>query len=116
MTDDKLLDLAAGVAENVRWDGVKGCYCQETEDANNPNPEWNPIEDDGDAFRLAVYLEMEINRATMKVKVCSRIGTKPRYIVIPIDAEVSKDKCAATRLAIVVAAAAVAQGWFISVV
>lgn len=47
MTDDELLDLAAKAVNKGAWHPL-------THDT--PNGKWNPLEDDGDALRLALVL------------------------------------------------------------
>lgn len=73
--------------------------------AGYQGPEWNPLEDDGDALRLAVALKI-------------RIGFRPQaYADTPTGVRCfgavedhGADPCAAARRAIVRAAAAMAEG------
>ena len=101
-TDRELLELAAKAAGikiiNVGFSG-------------GPNlagtmKMWNPLTDDGDALRLAVKLELDILRfpAFGDVQVCSQDGVA--------DEAESTSICpyAATRRAIVRAAAAIGEG------
>ena len=63
MTDRELLEAAAKVAgfdalaRMYGWDDIGGGVLL---DANDPPETWNPLTDDGDAFRLAVKLEIDI--------------------------------------------------------
>lgn len=97
MTDRELLVMAAKAAgySGVSFDdGVEACI-------NGWWAPWNPIEDDGDALRLAVELDISL------------IGDFPQNIVVvAFDArriieKYDGDKYAATRRAIVRAAAAI---------
>lgn len=63
---------------------------------------WNPLTDDGDAFRLAVKLWIEVSFEPNCVQVYP-----PRSL--PVDVPRGSDPYAATRLAIVRAAAAIGE-------
>lgn len=97
MIDKELLELAAKAAEIERLDFGKGeikTYCRD-----GYTTTWNPLEDDGDALRLAVKLKMLID-----------IHTRIKEIdVVHEDAEItlgySDDAGEATRRAIVCVAA-----------
>ena len=94
MTDKELLDLAAkapGVDQLIE----DACDCR--------RERWNPLEDDGDALRLAAKLSMRID-------ICMKIGCAARYgidlenvIYVGIDSD--NDTLKSTRRAIVRAAA-----------
>jgi len=91
MTDRELLELAAKAAEidisDATFDGW-GTLIQ---------TKWNPLKDDGDALRLAVKLEIEL-----------WIGNGGVYaagMIMDIDEDYGDDPYAATRRAIVRAAA-----------
>jgi len=92
MTDKELLELAANAA---------GCSYSQVEDI------WNPLTDDGDALRLAVKLNIVVwecaqyNRAMAFVRHGSASG---EYWEL-----VGEDPCAATRRAIVKAAAEIGK-------
>jgi len=110
MTDRELLELAAKAA------GINGWFIEDDEwlgtgitftDENDCNQCWNPLTDDGDALRLAVKLEMEVNQSTSRVKAPDRSHVKPRYVVVPIEDD--DDPYAATRRAIVRAAAEIGK-------
>jgi hypothetical protein len=60
-TDRELLELAAKAAGlRITWDGDNPPYPRATPDGHW-NPVWNPLTRDGDALRLAVKLDMDIN-------------------------------------------------------
>lgn len=67
MTDKELLELAAKAA-GLKLDEVHLAYLEDEQtfirhepDSDGISGEWDPLTDDGDALRLAVKLEMEIN-------------------------------------------------------
>jgi len=93
MTDRELLEMAAkAIGLTLRYNYLGG------RDANQP---WDPLDDDGDALRLAVKLDISL------------LGDFPQNIVVvAFDArriieKYDGDKYAATRRAIVRAAAAI---------
>ena len=96
MTDRELLELAAKAAGY--WDEEFNCY----KGAAN----WNPLDDDGDALRLAVSLRLivDINDEEGEAKV-----RKPWYPSSEVFEPLFGDPCAATRRAIVRAAAEVGR-------
>jgi hypothetical protein len=104
MTDKELLEMAAKAS------GLKCHFANDAKDScmffDNPKTpgiwgSWNPLTDDGDAFRLAVGLGMYINMYDSETK--ANVGVSSLLAT-----EVyAKDKCAATRRAIVRAAAAI---------
>ena len=93
MTDQELLELAAKAA------GIKTTRCLQYEDGAFDWPgkagRWNPLTDDGDALRLAVKLGITIMFDHSSVW-CEQYGVLEHY---------NGDPCAATRHAIVRAAA-----------
>ncbi len=97
MTDRELLELAA-----------KACELEEAKMRIEFN-QWNPIDDDGDALRLAVKLEMQVSIGFRRINVsfhtpsnfCFLTGGEP---TIKIREENFEDPLAATRRAIVRAA------------
>jgi len=94
VTDKEMLELAAKAA------GHK-VYCNEKvfliwKDSNEEWVDWNPLSDDGDALRLAVFLFRDIHFWYFDGSVS--IGNDLRIVC-------GDDPCAATRLAIVRAAA-----------
>ena len=108
MTDREMLELAAkagGYArheyvENSARDGrvVTGHYDSLLEVCINPRT------DDGDALRLAVYLEFEIDITSTGVAVRTRCGLK-----VLVNKTEEPDLCAAARLAITRAAAEIGR-------
>lgn len=60
MTDRELLEMAAKAAGyEVEWVRNSGCHyrCE----AEESHEQWCPLDDDGDALRLAVALRMDLN-------------------------------------------------------
>ena len=95
MTDKQLLELAAkAVGLKLQYNYLGG------RDANQP---WNPLEDDGDAIRLAVILSLNINIVASGVFV-SRYEDEP-----VITEKTDEDIYAATRRAITRAAAEIGK-------
>ena len=94
MTDREMLELAAKAAElpECGWMGPVYVYIKDDEVV-----EWNPLNDDGDALRLAVKLHMQVSITTESC----RAETLP---VLGVRVN-GKDEFAATRRAIVMAAA-----------
>ena len=101
MTDREMLELAAKAAGQERsaagdlWSNARG-------------QPWNPLTDDGDALRLAVKLAMNLGNVAGKSieawSVSEHDGGVYRGVVSKGD-----DACAATRRAIVRAAAAIGE-------
>ena len=76
--------------------GGKGIRVSETS-----FPNWNPIDDDGDALRLAVTLGLNVSVEPYRV-----------YVFAPVDYDIVVeygDKFAATRMAIVLAASEIGK-------
>jgi hypothetical protein len=112
MTDRELLELAAKAA------GIRALYspdsvlrdCTGLEPAMNifSAPEWNPLTDDGDAFRLAVRLWIQL--CYFENVTCASVGGS----AMPwVEEPVGSDKEASARRAIVRAAAAISAGTII---
>ena len=60
-TDRELLGLAAKAAGyNIKWHDMKGGYERALITPKLNEKWWNPISDDGDAFRLAVKLKIDV--------------------------------------------------------
>jgi hypothetical protein len=100
MTDIEMLELAAKayfpdcprISYPLDW--VRDCHGN-----------WNPLTDDGDALRLAVTLEMRIDTS----KALSVASTSEANEVMVFSDETGDDHYAATRLAIVRAAAEISK-------
>lgn len=100
MKDRELLELAAKASGEVseHWEGNQAYF-------DGVLSRWNPLENDGDALRLAVKLGMYINiysSSMRQTNVGNRIGVTAEEIH-------GDDPYAATRRAIVKAAAAIAK-------
>jgi len=98
-TDRELLEFAAkaaGIA--VDWRKGVDCLCY----SGSPyNEAWNPLEDDGDALRLAVTLDFRVSPGLAVTKRNGSFGEG--------STAKSADPYAATRRAIVRAAAAMVK-------
>lgn len=106
ITDRELLELAAKAAGiNLYVWGTPGSENFADVDATPYGRLWNPLTDDGDALRLAVHLEIGAMVSANFVYVKKYYSDLP-ILRLPIDG----DKYAATRRAIVRAAAEVGKG------
>ncbi len=90
MTDKELLEYAAKAEGTVQWVEDAGGWCEMEPDGVWACSPWEPLDDDGDALRLAVKLSL--------------IPSYVRFIDI-----ISDDPYAATRRAIVRAAAEIGK-------
>ena len=102
MTDRELLELAAKAA-GIEWYGMAGDdndSCAYFDIGPDEVVKWNPLRDDGDALRLAVKLGITFRHFGHKV---SAVGTTQ------CDEYVGDDPYAATRRAIVRAAAEIGR-------
>lgn len=102
MTDRELLEAAAKAAHiDVEWYsglGMGACV-------GGPFPLWRPLEDDGDALRLAVKLDIRFSpTANSGEHCCAGLTFEPGGVFVE---ERGSDPYAATRRAIVRAAAAI---------
>ena len=93
MTDKELLERAARAAGYCQFDG----HARQMVESG-----WNPLEDDGDAFRLMVKLRLACDVALSGVNVVGWHG-------VDTSEELGGDPLSATRRAIVRAAAAMAN-------
>ena len=104
MTDRELLELAAKAAGY--WvDGWIGdrFVVRDFHHAHDNDPrEWNPLDNDGDALRLAVKLQIHVQPDGRRAWASTR--------KVNATEEVGDDPCAATRRAIVRAAAEMGKG------
>ena len=109
MTDRELLELAAkaagyGAHWDEEYDRMQMCY----QHKGGPNfEEWNPLEDDGDALRLAVKLRMNVRVEDYGAS--ARIDGKPHGAWSGCEAHLHGGIYAATRRCIVRAAVAIGQ-------
>ena len=94
MTDEELLDSAAKAVGYVLLSNGQA-YSQD-----KGNFDWNPLTDDGDAFRLAVSMFRDIHFWYFDNSVS--VGNEQRVVC-------GDDPCADTRLAIVRAAAEIGR-------
>lgn len=111
MTDRELLELAAKAAGiNLYVWGTKGD--ENFADMGNKGARWNPLTDDGDALRLAVKLEMALD-LTIAMQPSAEVSAN-RVGELCGDGDAfsgkAKDPYAATRRAIVRAAAEIGMG------
>lgn len=114
-TDCELLELAAMAAgrDLTGWtwhDKIVPGFWKVSDEKNGSFEFWNPLDDDGDALRLAVKLEMNVEYCRRWSG--ARVITNPdnslarEYSV----ANNNLDPCAATRRAIVRAASQISLG------
>lgn len=105
MTDRELLELAAKAA---------GYVLQETEDGYECNFDdsriWNPLTDDGDALRLAVKLKFHVGINPGNKVFCTPTYSDKPTMFESCERDGVQDPHAATRLAIVRAAAEIGKG------
>lgn len=109
MSDRELLEAAAkvaGIKINGQWSNAERMY------ANTDQDWWNPLTDDGDALRLAVKLGIDVQLYRLK----SEVRPHDRGVATLVDRlgrrfaeDGDKDPYAATRRAIVRAAAALSE-------
>ena len=105
MTDRELLERAANAAGIVfTWLNGDGAREDRKPGIMQPYVRWNPLADDGDALRLVVGLSLDI---------ITRVSDRETWVQAPMTPTViepwASDPYAATRRAIVRAAAALAQ-------
>lgn len=111
MTDRELLENAAKAAGiPVEWDGDGFVRPVPFKGFTNYEP-WNPLAYDGDALQLAVKLGMLIDIPGVRQD-CDSIEVvagKPKYGYVEVFEKASDDPYAATRRAIVRAAAEIGK-------
>ena len=107
MTDREMLEYAAkaaGIERGAdRFDG--GISITDITGRHRSLPKWNPLDDDGDALRLAVKLTLEVDVCQTGVAVRTPTGVK-----VLVDSKEEPNAYAATRRAIVRAAAEIGKG------
>lgn len=109
-TDREMLELAAKAAGwEFFWKNGTPYLVAETRDSVTFGRGWNPLEDDGDALRLAVSLDMivTVNRVDERTEVACGYSNDN---LVSVREPHGGDIYAATRRAIVRAAAAMAEG------
>ncbi|MGS1060583.1 hypothetical protein [Burkholderia glumae] len=113
MNDRELLELAAKAAgiivdgfEDAPWLEIRYGY---TCAISCPSGYWNPLEDDGDALRLAVKLGLEINRVESMQKTICWYGRSYPCCIVELDSQNGGNPYAAARRAITRAAAEIAR-------
>ena len=106
MTDRELLEKAARSVglEPLMWCGHRGWLCETTD--NTPRYYWNPLTDDGDALRLAVKLNFAVDVENDTVWSFNGLPGASGFYELADD---KQDIFAATRRAIVRAAAALGE-------
>ena len=99
MTDREMLELAAKAA-GIAWSQEYQCYLGEP-DVNGVSVKWLPLTDDGDALRLAVKLELDVMFASVRsvdddVNITIEAGTDPyaatRRAIVRAAAEIGRSK------------------------
>ena len=106
MSDRELLELAATAAgfNDAEWAAEKAAICT-VQAGKGFRPFWNPLNDDGDALRLAVKLKLKVYQAEFVAIVSLRMSQS----YISENYEDNGDHYAATRRAIVRAAAEIGR-------
>ena len=102
MTDTERLELAAKAA-GYSFDG----YVLRNTNTEFEYSGWNPLEDDGDAFRLAVHLRMNICHYSGCTDAHDRVGVNNGYGIKPVPYK--DDILKAVRRVIVLAAAEIGK-------
>ena len=115
MTDRQLMELAAKAAGIEYGTDRTDCGLSLTslDGRHRSLPKWNPLTDDGDALRLAVTLGLDIMRTDQDVEAIAGLppfAPMDRDAAAPFGIEpLGDDPYAATRRAIVRAAAAIGE-------
>jgi len=105
VSDKELLKLAAkSIDLYLEWDGDPDEW-QPIYYEGKSYYSWNPLEDDGDAFRLAVKCGLIVHGQKSVNQVYIQVGEVPDATI----ERIGKDACAATRRAIVRAAAEIGK-------
>jgi hypothetical protein len=110
MTDRELLELAAKASgmPHPKWNEVHNYMMV---GLGGDTKEWNPLEDDSDAFRLAVKLKLSLYTPFWGHANFAEVGIREHDgEVKSICREYNDDSYAATRRAIVRAAAEIGRG------
>jgi hypothetical protein len=110
-TDRELLELAAKAAgPHVQWHEALGLWLDRSRKLNGRFQDWNPLTDDGDALRLACDLGLRVYpiARTSIGAACSAVGSVTCERLSEI-VDLSLETRAATRRAIVCAAASIGE-------
>jgi len=113
MTDRELLELAAKAAginyshDNAHWKHEDHCAFWSYDDLCTCGARWNPLTDDGDALRLAVKLGIAVQCHLHDSEGYALAGAG--QIPNAVDIRPNDDPYAATRRAIVLAAAEIGR-------
>ena len=111
MSDRELLELAAKAAgidyshDNAHWKHEDYCEFWSYDDLCTCGARWNPLTDDGDALRLAVKLGLTVSQLMNNREV--EVSDYDETVFVNEFHE--PDPCAATRRAIVRAAAEIGR-------
>lgn len=112
MDEKQMLELAAKAAgiEILAWkDRVNPIYALINYKGKGPTIAWSPLTDDGDALRLAVKLHISVRHFWNNVAAIEDGAPFERASRVFVNTDVPEDRIAATRLAIVRAAAAIGE-------
>ena len=110
MTDRELLELAAkaaGLSYTKPAEGYGGAFWLDVGENPMRTQLWNPLSDDEDAHRLAVDLMLSVEHIEGQDDFFACVASPDEKIVVNQDYE--DDKYAATRRAIVLAAAEIGR-------
>jgi hypothetical protein len=116
MTDEELLELAAKACQwTLEYDDNERLSWIIWSDNNVPIYRWNPLTDDGDALRLAVKLGVLLGLETIHepsgyVRIAADWDKDTGWPRVSFEQPHKGDPCAATRRAIVMAAAEIGKG------
>ena len=115
MSDRELLELAAKAGgidykpDNKDWKHDDHCAFWSYDDLCTCGARWNPLTDDGDAFRLAVKLGLVVDTLNGRVILAERLGKGHRDWTYGATEDEVFDDDFATRRAIVRAAAEIGR-------
>lgn len=108
MTDRELLELAAKAAGHTLGYNTKTQrFYHNDAEHNSCGEPWDPLADDGDALRLAVKLGMVVRQPCKGV--VTAYSDTPKFMATPPTEYIEPDLYAATRRAIVRAAAEIGR-------
>ena len=110
MTDRELLELAAKAAGSryvLNSESHEGRHWLRLADGRHHN--WNPLADDGDAFRLAVHLQMTVTVDAHGYTICEACIFDKGIFPSAIEYHKETDSQTATRRAVVRAAAEIGR-------